>query len=186
MGMPRRVYTYPADPGLNAVNLTSTIGSFLLGTGILLLVVNVVLSLRRGERATDNPWDAPSLEWTLPSPPPAYNFAVLPTLASRHPLWEERLGIAPRSVLDRGFVLDHGKQALATTVLDARPDVILEMPADSPWPFIVTVALSLGFTALLLEAWWLGGLAVLVLLGCVVAWLWPSARLAQRAENPHG
>ncbi|HEX4298370.1 MAG TPA: cytochrome c oxidase subunit I [Devosia sp.] len=186
MGMPRRVYTYPVDPGLDAVNLTSTLGSLLLGVGILLLVINVVLSLRQPRTAPANPWDAPTLEWAMSSPPPPYNFAVIPTIESRHPLWEDRLQPGgDRSVLDRGLALDRGKEALATTVLEARPDVVLKMPDDSPWPFALTVAMSVLFTALLLHGWWVGMASALVLFACVLGWLWPSRRLAQTAEPPN-
>ena len=90
---------------------------------------------------------------------------MIPTVASRHPLWEDRTeNRSGRSVLDRGFALDHGKEALATTVLEAKPDVVLKMPSDSPWPFVLTVVMSVFFTALLLQAWWIGGISVAGLL----------------------
>ena len=59
--------------------------------------VNVWNSLKHGAPAGDNPWDAPTLEWATSSPPPPYNFAVIPTVASRHPLWEDRLGARTRA-----------------------------------------------------------------------------------------
>ena len=73
---------------------------------------------RRGGK---NPWDAPTLEWSVSSPPPPYNFAVIPTVASRHPLWEERLGsdAGALSSLDRGMLLERGKETIATSALDA-------------------------------------------------------------------
>jgi len=187
MGMPRRVYTYPEDLGLGAVNLISSVGSFLLAIGLLLFLVNVALSLRKGARAPDNPWDAPTLEWATTSPPPPYNFALIPLIASRHPLWEDRLQEGSgRSVLDRGFTLDHGKEALATTVLDAEPDVILKMPADTVTPFVLTVMLSAAFTALLVQSWWMLALAGMLILACIVAWLWPKRHLLQIAAAGHG
>jgi cytochrome c oxidase subunit 1/cytochrome c oxidase subunit I+III len=186
MGMPRRVYTYPADPGLNLVNLISTLGSDLLGAGILLFVINACLTLRKPRSAPANPWDAPTLEWAVASPPPPYNFAVIPTVATRQPLWEDRTqGRSSRTVLDRGLALDHGKEALATTVLEAKPDVVLKMPDDSPWPFALTVMMSAFFTGLLLQAWWFGGISAAGLLLCTVIWLWPERKLAQRAEPPN-
>ena len=89
--MPRRVYTYPAGMGWDTLNLITTIGSFVFALGVLLFFVNVSKSRRSGAPAGANPWDAPTLEWAVPSPPPPYNFAVIPTVASRHPLWEDRL-----------------------------------------------------------------------------------------------
>ena len=183
MGMPRRIYTYPAGMGLGTVNMISTVGSFLLAVGILILLVNIWISLRKGIIAPDNPWDAPTLEWSISSPPPPYNFALIPAVASRHPLWEDRLREGSgRSMLSRGFVLDHGKEAMATTVLDAEPDVILKMPEDSPWPFILTFAMGAVFTAMLVQSWWATAVASLVGIICLGFWLWPRRRLLQVAR----
>lgn len=92
MGMPRRVYTYPDRPGWGTINMLETIGAFILAISILIFVWNVIRSLRRGEPAGDNPWDASSLEWATSSPPPAYNFVTLPPVPvqSRHPLWDHK------------------------------------------------------------------------------------------------
>ena len=85
------------------------------------------------------PGTAPTLEWSVASPPPVYNFAVIPQIASRHPLWEDRLDEGDeRSVLDRGYLLDQGKETLGVTPLDGQADVILKMPsgqlaAGSAW-----------------------------------------------------
>ena len=92
LGMPRRIYTYPAHMGWDALNMITSVGAFVFAIGILLTFINVLVSLRIGRIAGPNPWDAPTLEWSVPSPPPPYNFAVLPTVASRHPLWEQQLG----------------------------------------------------------------------------------------------
>ena len=101
LGMPRRIYTYPTGMGWSALNLIVSLGSFLFAIGVLLLLINIAVSLRRGRRAGPNPWDAPTLEWSVPSPPPPYNFAVIPTVASRHPLWEERLQQDARALAAR-------------------------------------------------------------------------------------
>ena len=184
LGMPRRVYTYPEGSGWGPVNLLSSAGSFLLGIGLLLVVINIVVSLRRGAPAGDNPWDAPTLEWATTSPPPPYNFAIIPAIASRHPLWEDRLGEGSgRSNLDRGYVLDHGKETLGTTVLDALPDVILKMPSNSLWPVLTAVAMSGFFGALLLRNWIGTGIATAIIFVCVLAWLWPQRELLQIARR---
>ncbi len=115
-GMPRRIYTYAPDMGWNTLNLVTSIGSFVLGVGVLLFVVNVWKSLRAGAPAGPNPWDASTLEWSTPSPPPPYNFAVIPTVASRHPLWENRLDEEEaRSSIDRGMLLAAGKETIGTS-----------------------------------------------------------------------
>lgn len=188
LGMPRRIYTYDDGLGWNTINMVTTVGAFILAFGLLLVLVNVIVSLKRGERASNNPWDAPTLEWATTSPPPPYNFPVVPGVASRHPLWEDRLHEGSgRSTVDYGLSLANGKEALATTVLDGEPDVILKMPEDSPMPFLATVAMGVGFSGLLLHWWWMaagGGIAML--LGFLI-WLWPRKQLEQTATGvSHG
>src|SRR5438046_10349802 len=73
LGMPRRVYTYPAGLGLELPNMLSTIGAFVIAAAVLLFVINGVVSLYRGAIAPPNPWDAASLVWATSSPPPVYN-----------------------------------------------------------------------------------------------------------------
>ena len=87
-GMPRRVYTYPAGLGWDSLNAMSTVGAYIMGLGVLIFVANVFLSLRAGRAAGDNPWEAWTLEWATASPPPAYNFAAIPAVTSRRPLWD--------------------------------------------------------------------------------------------------
>jgi cytochrome c oxidase subunit I len=88
LGMARRIYTYPADRGWELWNLVTTLGVPFQVLGVFLFVVNIVVSLRRGAIAGDDPWDAWTLEWATTSPPPPYNFAVVPTVSSRRPLWD--------------------------------------------------------------------------------------------------
>jgi cytochrome c oxidase subunit 1/cytochrome c oxidase subunit I+III len=88
MGMPRRVFTYPDLPGWAALNLVSTIGAVLMGLASLLLVINILVSLRSGKLAGDNPWEGWSLEWATTSPPPHDNFSEVPIITGRRPLWD--------------------------------------------------------------------------------------------------
>jgi cytochrome c oxidase subunit I len=89
-GMPRRVYDYPADAGLTAYNLISTVGSFILGIGVLITVVNVLLSVKGGRRAGHDPWKGNTLEWFTQSPPPPNNFDVIPRVRSVEPMKDIR------------------------------------------------------------------------------------------------
>jgi heme/copper-type cytochrome/quinol oxidase subunit 1 len=88
IGMPRRVYTYPAGAGLTELNLLATIGAYVLGIAMLVFFYNLWWSLRHGERAGDNPWGGYTLEWATTSPPPPENFATIPTVDDRFPLWK--------------------------------------------------------------------------------------------------
>ena len=88
LGMPRRIYTYPADRGWEMWNLVTTLGVPLQIAATLVFVVNILVSLRRGKPAGADPWDAWTLEWATTSPPPSYNFETLPVVTSRRPLWD--------------------------------------------------------------------------------------------------
>jgi cytochrome c oxidase subunit 1/cytochrome c oxidase subunit I+III len=88
MGMPRRVFTYPDLPGWGALNLVSTVGAFIMGFALLLFLVNIAVSLRSGQVAGDNPWDAWTLEWATTSPPPEHNFFEVPPVHGRRPLYD--------------------------------------------------------------------------------------------------
>ncbi|MGD0211870.1 MAG: cytochrome c oxidase subunit I [Terriglobales bacterium] len=88
LGMPRRIYTYEPGRGWDTWNFIVTVGVFFQAAGILVMVINLLWSYWRRESAGRDPWDAWTLEWSVPSPPPAYNFAVIPSVRSRRPLWD--------------------------------------------------------------------------------------------------
>ncbi len=89
-GMPRRVYTYAPDLGWSTYNLISTIGSFILGVGILMTVVNLARSYKHGAIAGPDPWKGNTLEWFISSPPPVNNFDVIPRVRSVEPMRDIR------------------------------------------------------------------------------------------------
>ncbi|MCC6316374.1 MAG: cytochrome c oxidase subunit I [Gemmatimonadaceae bacterium] len=88
LGMPRRIYTYDAGQGWDTFNMISSVGAFLLMPATLIFVYNFFTSKRGGAPAPANAWDAATLEWSIPSPPPEYNFARIPVVHSRYPLWD--------------------------------------------------------------------------------------------------
>jgi cytochrome c oxidase subunit 1 len=86
--MPRSIYTYEPDRGWNHLNLIISIGGMIQGIAVLIFAWNLAQSYFRGRKAGNDPWDAWTLEWATPSPPPAYNFATDPVVRSRRPLWD--------------------------------------------------------------------------------------------------
>jgi cytochrome c oxidase subunit I len=171
LGMTRRVYTYNAGFGWGAYNLAETIGAYILAFGLLMIVANLLRSAFRGERAGPDPFHGGTLEWTIPSPPPHYNFAVIPTVSSPYPNWDEHdRRVDERNLAAGEMVLAAGHETPATTVNDGRLDEILEMPAESPWPVVlaaaVLIALYLVLSSHYVAAGAFFGLAGLVL----VAW----------------
>jgi cytochrome c oxidase subunit 1 len=87
--MPRRIYTYPEGRGWDVWNLVSTIGAFVIATSVLVFIINVWVN-RKPQTVPDDPWDARTLEWTIPSPPPEYNFKEIPLVTSRDELWHRK------------------------------------------------------------------------------------------------
>ena len=168
LGMPRRVYTYPAGLGLELPNLLSTIGAFVVAASVLLFVVNGLWSLYRGAIAPPNPWDAASLEWATTSPPPVYNFEHIPVVQSRTPLWDEK-GELP---VVTGLRVDE-KETLLTTVVAATPDLREPVPQASLWPFIAAVATGILFIASIFSPWAIlfGAIPAAIAL---TAWFWPK------------
>lgn len=88
MGMPRRVFTYPDLPGFGTMNMISTIGAFLMAAAVGVFMWNLYISIKSGETAEENPWDAWTLEWLTSSPPKPKNFERIPPIRSRRPLWD--------------------------------------------------------------------------------------------------
>jgi cytochrome c oxidase subunit I len=97
-GMPRRIYDYSAELDVTAYNLISTIGAFILGVGVLVSLINALMSLKRGKKAGNDPWQANTLEWFTPSPPPANNFDVVPRVRSVEPMKDIRREVAAATV----------------------------------------------------------------------------------------
>jgi cytochrome c oxidase subunit I len=169
MGMPRRVYTYPAGMGLELPNLLSSIGGSVVALSVLLFVINLVTSLRNGRAAGPNPWGAPSLEWATSSPPPPYNFAHIPLVTSRAPLWDS----PGKLEVVHGLRVDD-RELLLTTVLAAVPDVREPSAAPSPWPFIAAVATTGMFVCSIFSPWAVAIGAVPAAIA-LIAWFWPKS-----------
>jgi cytochrome c oxidase subunit I+III len=150
LGMSRRVYTYSPHFGWDAYNLLETIGAFVLTVGLLLIFANLLWSRFRGPPAGPDPFYGGTLEWATTSPPPHYNFAVIPTVSSPYPNWdrEDRVNDARR--LERGaLVLEGGHETPASTVRDGYVDEVLEMPAESGLPIVLAVCVTVVFVTLL-------------------------------------
>jgi cytochrome c oxidase subunit I+III len=173
LGMPRRVYTYPDGLGWGPYNLAETVGAFLLAAGLLLIVANLAVSRFRGALAGPNPFGGASLEWATSSPPPPYNFPVIPTVRSEYPIWDAEGLAGDARRLDAGVgVFSGGHEQPESTVRDGYPDEVVELPAESGWPIAVALCLTLMFAMLLtthvVAAVAFAGIAALA----AAAWLW--------------
>jgi cytochrome c oxidase subunit 1 len=150
LGMPRRIFTYSAQLNLDGLNLLSSAGAFVQAIGALLLFYNVIYSLRRGQPAGPNPWNAATLEWATESPPVEHNFNRIPVVHSREPLWLER---EPIEAAARG-----------------EPEPHIHMPNPSYWPILTAIGVNLTLMLMLAPVWWapLVGLAWTAV--CTVQW----------------
>jgi cytochrome c oxidase subunit 1/cytochrome c oxidase subunit I+III len=169
LGMPRRNYTYPPGMGWTALNFIETIGSYALGAGLVLIVLNLAFSLRRGPQAGNDPFEGDTLEWSTSSPPPPYNYPVIPTVTSAYPMWDEDDRELDNRRLERGEgVLERGHETPATSAEDAIWDEILTMPSHSIWPPVTALTMAGVFAMLLLQHYFIAlgfaaaGLLVLV------------------------
>ncbi|WP_240375698.1 cytochrome c oxidase subunit I [Bacillus piscicola] len=134
IGMQRRVYTYLGGQGFDMMNLVSSIGSFVMGAAIVVLVINIVYSAYTSERITvRDPWDARTLEWSTPTPIPEYNFAQTPQVRSLDPWFYEKV---------------HGDG----TMKPAEPMGDIHMPNGSILPFMIGLGLFIwGFGMIMLN-----------------------------------
>ncbi|MEI6351213.1 MAG: cytochrome c oxidase subunit I [Verrucomicrobiota bacterium] len=126
LGMRRRVYTYTDLPHYTSLNLLSTIGAFIIALSVVVLIANIVLTLRKGKLAGDNPWNAWTLEWATSSPPPHDNFICVPPINSRRPLWDLAHPDQPDDA--HGFRLDVGEEE------------VVDKNKAAMWSFIVSEA----------------------------------------------
>jgi cytochrome c oxidase subunit I len=176
LGMPRRIYTYDRGLGWDGINVLVTIGSVAFAVGAGLTLLNWVLAVRRKEPAPDDPWDGDSLEWATTSPPPEYNFAALPVVEGRHPLWDRRPlryataggpgteGVTVRGAIDRETPVTEG--------YDTLPVENLRIPRESWAPVATAAGIAIFFVGLLVDA---GLVAVIGVAAMVVAagvWAW--------------
>jgi heme/copper-type cytochrome/quinol oxidase subunit 1 len=171
LGMPRRVYTYPGNMGWTAYNVVESVGGAITLVGMLVLFANLFVSYRRGAPAPIDPWHGPTLEWTIPSPPPEYNFAVIPKISSAYPNWDVSDREADRQRLAEGVgVLDDGHEQIVSTFADGYPAEIVQMPHSSPWPILVALALSGFFAVLVVQKFGVAAVFAVLLALAVLGW----------------
>ncbi|MEA2641230.1 MAG: cytochrome c oxidase subunit [Chloroflexota bacterium] len=187
-GMPRRIYTYPANMGWDMWNLVASIGAYTLGLAILVMIFNIAKTFINGERAGADPWDGMTLEWTIPSPPPAYNFAVIPEVHSRDPFWLQKhpelasheltestgeITIGAQHVGDLGIPAVHAGQDGGH---EAHGDVHVHMPDPSYWPPIAGLGFFIAGLGVLIAsattyaALGLTGIGLLTVLVAIYGW----------------
>jgi cytochrome c oxidase subunit I len=168
LGMPRRVYTYTPEMGWDHLNLLSSAGAVIFAASFAVLIANVLLSLRGGKLAGDNPWGASTLEWATSSPPPSYNFARIPLVTHRDPLWADN-GTLP---VVAGLSVER-REVLLSSIADAEPHTREASPEPSIWPLLTAIATTIFFVGSIFTPWavvWGTPPIAIALIG----WFWPT------------
>ncbi|MEC9308104.1 MAG: cytochrome c oxidase subunit I [Chloroflexota bacterium] len=178
-GMPRRIYTYSTEYGWDLLNLLATAGYFVLFVGILVFLINVIVSVKNGKESGHDPWDAPGLEWSISSPPPPYNFAKVPQVLGQDHYW----------------IVKRQAEAAGTPITGPEPFVdpaTIHMPNTSYWPIVTAFGLLLLAVGFLIEFPWqylkfpIPIIAGLVIFTGVMGWSFePAAPEEHHAEGDH-
>jgi cytochrome c oxidase subunit I+III len=171
-GMPRRVWTYPADLGWDTLNLVSTVGAFVLAAGVLVFLVDLARNFRPSNKGAGNLWQAGTLEW-LPSD--VYSTRSIPHVTSRDPLWDQP-GLADEVAGGAHYLPDAptgGRETLVTSAVEARPQYVLQMPGAG-WPQVLAAVFTAACFLLLTVKLVVPALVCAVLaIVFIVVWLWP-------------
>jgi cytochrome c oxidase subunit I+III len=176
VGMPRRVYTYPAGLGWEWLNLFSTVGGFILTAGFAALLLDVLATVRTGARTRRNPWQAGTLEWAMDHPPDVYNFASLPAVESREPLWEQE-GIEEQIREGRGYLArarNNWQETLGVNAISGRPDQIIVLPGPTYIPLVTAGCLLVFFLFFLFGIYWLSAIGAVAALLAALRWAWAN------------
>jgi cytochrome c oxidase subunit I+III len=176
LGMRRRVFTYDTAMGWDIYNLISSVGGFMMSAGVALLILDIALHFRFGRKAPQNPWGADTLEWAMPKPPTAYNFVSLPTVETRHPLWEKP--DLSRTIYEgrHGLAhIDHGRrETWGSDALTGKLRETIHLPSNSWWPLFAALAIAAVCISLLVRIYWVGAVATLVAVVLLLRWSWEN------------
>jgi cytochrome c oxidase subunit 1 len=176
-GMPRRTYTYGSGYGWDTLNKLETIGAFIIALSVLVFFVNIFVSRAKRIPAGPDPWDGRTLEWSVPSPVPEYNFLEIPEVHAFDDFWhkkytedeEGRLVRLPAGGSDAG---EHDVEIDASNI---------HLPSPSYWPLVFALGLPIMGYGFVYKAWWLLGIGVFVAMFGLTAWSFEPST----AESDH-
>jgi cytochrome c oxidase subunit I+III len=182
MGMPRRVFTYLPEWGLEVTNFISTIGAFTIASGILLFLIDLARNFRFAvEGNAGNVYGGGTLEWL---PTGLYSTRSIPIVASRQPLWDQP-GLADDVKRGRYFLPNAPtglRETMITSPLRGEPEYIEIMPGPSRWPFFAALLTAAFFLLLTVKADTVALVSGVGAILCTVGWLWEPDRPVEPAE----
>lgn len=188
-GMPRRVFTYPADMGFDALNLVSTIGAFILATGFFIVGWDLIRPKRHQPLSPRNPWQAGTLEWMGELPPQPWGVRSIPEIDSRYPLWDQPDFV--KHVDEGRFYLpdadERTRETLVTSVIDATPQQCLRVSGPSFATLLAALTLGGFFIFGTFHWWWPALASAIAAVGVIVYWLWTATgRIPQQEKKDVG
>jgi cytochrome c oxidase subunit 1 len=189
--MPRRIYTYPEGTGWDLLNMASTVGSFIIPLGLVVFFVNVRRTDKKHKRdnltVEADPWDARSLEWSIPSPVPAYNFIDSPEVQAVDDWWHRKYTEDEDGRMQR---LDDFEKAKASAEAHLKPGASVHLPSPSFYPIIAAAGIFLAMYGVVYGRsaganYVITGLGVLILVCAMIAWaLEPSTEPDDALVDP--
>ncbi|QKT04663.1 cytochrome c oxidase subunit I [Ectothiorhodospiraceae bacterium 2226] len=173
VGMPRRVYTYPDWMGWDWLNLISTVGAYLFALGVLVFLIDVARSARR-EPGPRNPWQAGTLEWTIPTPVPNYNFVSIPPVRGHDPLWERPQLAAEMEAGTHylGSVEGGRRETVGTGVVSGRAEQVIVLPGPSWTPLVSALFVAVFFVGFLIRQYELAAVGAALAAVAFMFWGW--------------
>jgi cytochrome c oxidase subunit I+III len=188
-GMPRRVFTYPAEAGFDALNLTSSVGAFILAAGFAVFLWDVVRPKGKQPYSPRNPWSAGTLEWLAEMPDKPWGVRTIPEIDSRYPLWDQ-----PNFMRDvdqgRFFLPDAEegmRETLVTTAIDAQPIQCLRVPGPTFLTLFAALFTGGVFIFSTYHWWWPAAISGVLALGAILVWLWTgTAWIPEKEEKDVG
>ncbi|WP_065753135.1 cytochrome c oxidase subunit I [Bradyrhizobium paxllaeri] len=174
MGMPRRVYTYPAIAEWNVLNMISTIGAFLFAAGVLVFLVDLVRNLRPTvSEPVGDVWKGASLEWLHNH---VYGPRSVPLVTSRDPLWDQP-GLSQESKEGRHYLpgtVTGQRETIITSPIEATPQALQRLPGDGWTPLLGAVFTAGLFMLLTVKYVTLAFISGALALMMILIWIWGS------------
>jgi len=175
MGMPRRISTYPSNWGWDWLNLLSSVGGFLMTMGFTLTLIDIIMQFRFGRPAARSPWNGRTLEWAMPTPPPAYNFAAIPQVSARADDIDTRALAAQLAGGDGYLAFPRAgrQETLGVDMLTGEPDQVIILPQPTLLPLWTALATGMVFLGLLFKIYWIVPIAAVVMIVLFFQWTRP-------------
>ncbi|MFW5833202.1 MAG: cytochrome c oxidase subunit I [Pseudomonadota bacterium] len=170
IGMPRRVFTYDGSEGWDLLNLLSSIGAFVLAMGFALVLMDLLVQRRFGQRFRRDPWRGATLDWAMPTPPAAYGFAAIPEIDRRADRLEPRR-LGPQLARGEGYLAqarNGWQETLGVHMITGSPEQIVVLPRTSFLPLYTGLATGLVVLAVLFRIYEIAALGVLLVVGLML------------------